>query len=176
MAWARRQLATVGKDVDIVICSDDLGGQTGLLISHEDYLRYIKPRHARFFAQVHALSPAKLVLHSCGSVASILDDLVEIGVEGLNPVQATAAGMDPVELKRKYGRHLVFWGAMDTQGTLAGGSVKDVCRMVERRIEQLGADGGYILAPCHNLQPDVPVESVLAMYRHAREYVPSFAK
>jgi len=176
MAWARRELETVGAEVDVIICSDDLGAQGGLQVSREHFTRYLKPRLERFFRQVHELSPAKLVLHCCGSVASIIDDLVEIGVDGLNPVQVTAAGMDPVGLKRKYRGRMLFWGAMDTQNVLPRGSVRDVERMVEQRIEEMGEGGGYILAPCHNLQPDVPADSIRAMYARAREYVPSYLK
>lgn len=176
LAWARRQLLAVGREVDVVICSDDLGTQNGPQVSREHFLAFLKPRLARFFRQVHELSPAKLVLHSCGSVAAIIDDLIEIGIDGLNPVQVTAAGMDPAELKKKYHGRLLFWGAMDTQGVLPHGSVADVRRMVEERIEQMGEGGGYILAPCHNLQPDVPADNIRAMYDHAREYVPSYLK
>ena len=176
MAWARRELETVGAEVDVIICSDDLGAQRGLQVSREHFTRYLKPRLARFFRQVHELSPAKLVLHSCGSVVSVIDDLIEMGVDGLNPVQVTAAGMDPAQLKRKYRGRMLFWGAMDTQNILPRGSVRDVEQMVERRIEELGEGGGYILAPCHNLQPDVPVDNIRAMYARAREYVPSYLK
>ncbi|MEK7415189.1 MAG: uroporphyrinogen decarboxylase family protein [Planctomycetota bacterium] len=176
MVMARRQLEVIGQDIDIIICSDDLGAQNGLQFSRAHYQKFIKPRHAKYFRQIHELSSAKLVLHTCGSVVSIIDDLIEIGVDGLNPVQVTTAGMDPVTLKQRFGKRMVFWGAMDTQGILPHGSTQDVRRMVEERIEQMGEGGGYILAPCHNLQPDVPVDNVRAMYEHAREYVPSYLK
>ena len=92
----------------------------------------------------------------------------------LNPVQVSAAGMDPQGLKRRYGDRVAFWGAIDTQRVLPHGSVADVEAEVERRIEALGRGGGYVLSAVHNIQPDLPVENVLAMYRHAREYVPSY--
>lgn len=173
---AERLLREAGDDADVVVCGDDLGGQNGLLVSDEDYRKLIKPRHAAYFRQVHELSGAKLLFHCCGSVISILDDLVEIGVDVLNPVQVTARGMAPGELKRKYRGSLAFWGAMDTQHVLPAGTVEDVRRMVEQRIEELGEGGGYVLAACHNLQPDVPLENILAMFEHAREYRPSFGK
>jgi uroporphyrinogen decarboxylase len=176
MYIASRQLEAVGREVDILYCSDDLGTQKGLQVSREHYLRHIKPRHARFFRRVHDLSPAKLMFHSCGSMASIIDDLIEIGVDVLNPVQLAAKGMDPVELKRKYRGRMAFWGATNSQSTLPRGTVFDVNRMVEQRVEQLGEGGGYVLASCHNIQPDVPAENVLAMFRHAREYVPSYLR
>jgi uroporphyrinogen decarboxylase len=172
---ARRELEAVGREVDIVICADDLGTQQGLLVSRDDYRRLIKPRHRRYFQQIHDLSPAELLFHSCGSVAEVIPDLIDIGVDILNPVQTTAAGMDPVTLKRRYGSRLAFWGAMDTQHVLPRGTESDVRRMVEERIAQLGEGGGFVLAACHNLQPDVPLENVLAMFRHGRNHVPAFA-
>jgi uroporphyrinogen decarboxylase len=172
----RRVLQEVGQDVDVIVCGDDLGGQRRLQMRHEHYLKYIKPRHATYFRQIHELSPAKFLFHTCGSVASIIDDLIEIGVDALNPVQVAAKDMDPVELKQKYRGRMAFWGAMDTQHVLPHGSVQDVRHMVEERIEQMGEGGGYVLAAVHNLQPDVPVENIMAMFRHAREYIPSFAR
>jgi uroporphyrinogen decarboxylase len=176
MRIARRQLAEVGREVDLVLCSDDLGAQQALQVSHEHYLRYIKPRHEKYFRQIHDLTPAKLAFHSCGSVASIIEDLIEIGVEVLNPVQPMAGGMNPVELKKKYRGRLALWGGTDTQAIVPRGSVADVKRMVEELIEQVGEGGGFIFASCHNVQPDVPLENLLAMYQHAREYVPSYLR
>ncbi|MCX5907578.1 MAG: hypothetical protein NTY64_10425, partial [Deltaproteobacteria bacterium] len=111
-----------------------------------------------------------------GSLAAIIEDLVQAGVDILNPIQVKAAGMNPAELKRKYGDRLAFWGAIDSQQVLPFGSVEHVQKEVEMRIEQLGRDGGYVLGAVHNIQPDVPVENILAMYRHARKYVPSYAR
>ncbi len=94
----------------------------------------------------------------------------------INPVQVSAAGMDPEVLKKTYGGRLAFWGAVDTQRVLPFGSLEDVRAEVESRIETLGRDGGYVLSAVHNIQPDVPVENILTMYRHAREYVPSYVR
>jgi uroporphyrinogen decarboxylase len=173
---AKNELREVGQEVDIVICADDLGTQQGLQISHDHYLKYVKSRHERFFKQVHDLSPAKLLLHTCGSVASIIEDLIETGVDILNPVQPTATGMDPSELRKKFKGRIAFWGATNTQEILPEGNVHDVKQMVEKLIEELGEGGGFVLSSCHNIQPDVPLDNILAMFRHAREYVPSFAK
>jgi uroporphyrinogen decarboxylase len=175
MAIAKRQLQEVGRLVDVVLTSDDLGSQSALLVSREHYLRYIKPRQRRFFRQIKDLTPAKVVFHSCGAVASIIDDLHEMGVDGLNPVQPQVAGMNPADLKKKYRGRMAFWGGTDSQGIVPRGSVADVKRMVERLIEDMGEGGGYIFSNCHNIQPDVPLENVLAMFQHAREYVPSWA-
>jgi uroporphyrinogen decarboxylase len=175
MAIAKRQLQAVGREVDVVLTSDDLGAQNAFLVSREHYLRYIKPRQQRFFRQIKELTPAKVVFHSCGSVAAIIDDLIEMGVDGLNPVQPQAAGMNPANLKKQYRGRMAFWGGTDAQNIVPRGSVADVKRMVERLIADMGEGGGYIFSNCHNIQPDVPLENVLAMFEHAREYVPSFA-
>ncbi len=176
LQMARNELQEVGKDVDIVICADDLGTQTGLQMSREHYVKYIKPRHEKFFRQVHELSPAKLLFHTCGSVASIIDDLIEIGVDILNPVQPKAAGMNPIALKKKYRGRIAFWGGPDPQYTLPRGSVAEVKKVVEDLVEGMGEGGGFVLSSCHNIQPDVPLENILALFQHAREYVPSYAR
>ncbi len=176
LQMAKNILKEVGQEVDIITCGDDLGSQRGLQISHDHYLKYIKPRHAKYFRQIHDLSPAKFLFHTCGSVVSIINDLIEIGVDALNPVQVAAKGMEPVELKQKYRGRMAFWGAIDTQHILPHGSVAEVKKEVENRIEQMGEGGGYVLAAVHNIQPDVSVENILAMFQHAREYMPSFAK
>ncbi|MBW2297118.1 MAG: hypothetical protein JRF32_05880 [Deltaproteobacteria bacterium] len=111
-----------------------------------------------------------------GSVAAVIEDLIETGVDILNPVQVSAGGMDPVRLKKKYRGRMAFWGAMDTQRVLPYGSVDDVKNMVAERIEQMGEGGGYVLSSCHNIQPDVPLENVLALFHYARDYIPSFVK
>lgn len=176
LEMAKTMLNIAGKDVDIVICGDDLGAQLALQIPPETFRKYIKPRLKKYFQQIHSLSPAKFMFHCCGAIFGILDDLIEIGVDILNPIQTSAAGMDPVALKKKFGKKLTFWGAMDTQKVLPEGSIADVKKMVEERIEQLGEGGGFVLTSCHNIQPDVPVENILAMFDHARQYVPSYMK
>lgn len=175
LAMCRVILEEVGSEVDVLMASDDLGLQGGLMISPEAYRRLIKPRHRQYFQLMRELSPAKIFFHTCGSVADIIEDLIEIGVDVLHPVQVSAAGMEPKVLKAKYGERLAFWGAIDTQRVLPLGTTEDVRAEVERRIEELGAGGGYVLGAVHNIQPDVPVENILAMYEHARTYVPSFA-
>ena len=163
-------LEEIGQEVDVLMASDDIGLQEGLMVSPDLYRKLFKPRHARYFRLMHDLSPAKVLFHSCGSIADILDDLIEIGVDAVNPVQVSAGGMDPRELKRKYRGRLAFWGAVDTQRILPLGSSAEVETEVERRIEELGIDGGYVLGAVHNIQPDVPLENILTMFRHAREY------
>jgi uroporphyrinogen decarboxylase len=169
-------LREVGSEVDVVLTADDLGIQRGLMISPEDYRALIKPRHAKYFRLIHDMTPAKVLFHTCGSVVDIMDDLVEIGVDVLHPVQVTARGMEPTTLKARWGDRMAFWGAIDTQYVLCQGGVDQVRTEVARRVEELGRGGGYVLGAVHNIQPDVPVENVLAMYQYAREYRPSFAR
>ena len=173
---AERELEAFGRDVDVVRCGDDLGGQNGLQVGREHYLRYIKPRHAKFFRRVRELTPAKLMFHSCGSIVDILPDLIETGVQIINPVQVTARGMDPAFLKREFGRDLVFWGGTDSQKTLPFGTTEEVRAMVARLIDTFGPGGGFVFSSCHNIQPDVPLENVLAMFAQAREHVPAWRR
>ena len=176
MRIAERELEAFGREVDVVRCGDDLGGQNGLQMSREHYLRHIKPRHAKFFRRVRELTPAGLMFHSCGSIASILPDLIETGVQIINPVQVTAAGMDPAFLKRKFGRDLVFWGGTDSQKTLPFGSEAEVRAMVRNLVDTLAPGGGFVFASCHNIQPDVPLANVLAMFDEALEYTPAWRR
>jgi uroporphyrinogen decarboxylase len=172
----RHILKAVGQEVDVVLTSDDLGTQSGLQVSPDHYRKYIHPRLKKYLRQIHDLSPAKVLFHSCGSLTAIIEDLIEAGVDILNPVQVAAVGMDPRELKKRYGGRLAFWGAIDSQRVLPFGSVEDVRKEVERRIEELGEGGGYVLGAVHNIQPDVPPENIVAMYRHARAYTPSYSR
>jgi len=175
IAINKELLEEVGADIDVVMASDDLGLQDSLMVSPEAYRELIRPRHEKYFQQMHDMSPAKVFFHTCGSVVDILDDLVDIGVDVLHPVQVSAAGMDPAQLKKRWGDRLAFWGAVDTQHVLPYGSMEDVRAEVERRVEEFAQGGGYVLGAVHNIQPDVPVDNVLTMYRHAREYRPSYA-
>jgi uroporphyrinogen decarboxylase len=176
LAICVHQLNEVGADVDVILTADDLGLQRGLMMSPDAYRKLIKPRHARYFELIHAMSPAKVLFHTCGSVVDIMGDMVDIGVDVLHPVQVTARGMAPETLKREWGEVMAFWGAIDTQHTLCQASVEDVRSEVEHRIEVLGRGGGYVLGAVHNIQPDVPVDNILAMYEHARAYTPSYKR
>jgi len=176
MAVCEKLLKEVGTEVDVLMASDDLGVQNGLMVSEEAYRSLIKPRHRKYFQLLHDRSSAKVLFHTCGSVAAIIEDLIEIGVDILNPVQVSAAGMDPATLKQRYAGRLAFWGGIDTQHVLPHGTVAEVEAAVEETIEILGAGGGYVLAAVHNIQPDVPLENALAMFTHARRYQPTFTR
>ncbi len=168
---ARRAMKEVGDLVDIVFTGDDLGTQGGPQISPATYRKVIKPRHARYFSLVHEMCPhAKVALHTCGSVYALLPDLIDIGVEVLNPIQVAAVDMEPARLKAEFGDKLSFWGAVDSQQVLPHGSTEDVRAEVRRRIRELGKGGGYMVAAVHNIQPDVPTENIVAMYEAAREF------
>ena len=167
-AGAARLLDEAGEYIDVVVMGDDLGSQTGTLISPAMYRRLVKPFHADLIQTIKARTHARIFYHSAGAVYPLLNDLVEIGVDLLNPVQVSARWMgDTARLKREFGSRLSFCGGIDTQDVLPHGSPDDVCREVRRRIQDLAPGGGYILAAVHCIQPDVPPENVVALLEEA---------
>jgi uroporphyrinogen decarboxylase len=157
-------LEETGEYLDVLCIGDDYGGQSGLLISPSMFKQTIKPYLKSYFEIMKSKSSAKINLHSCGAIQDILADLIEIGVDIINPVQVSAAGMDPFMLKKRFGKSLSFWGGIDTQQVLPGKSPEEVARETRRIAGILGKDGGYILNPVHNIQPDVPPENIVALY------------
>jgi uroporphyrinogen decarboxylase len=170
IAIAEEALKHIGDIVDMVETSDDVATQQGMLISPEHYREFVKPHHQRFFEAVRARTSAKIMYHCCGNVFPILNDLVEIGIDVLNPIQVSAKGMNTARLKREYGDVLTFMGGVDTQYVLSSGTPEEVRSEVQRRIDDLATGGGYILAAVHNIQPDVPPENICIMYDTALEY------
>jgi uroporphyrinogen decarboxylase len=171
MAFWERVLGILGDTIDVVIQSDDLGGQQGLLISPRTYRTLIKPLHRQMFDFIHARSRAKIFYHSCGAVRPLIPDLIDTGVDILNPVQVSAVGMDTAELKREFGRDLTFWGGgVDTQGVLGSGSVQQVREEVKRRLGDLMSGGGFVFGTVHNVQGNVPPENIMAMWETVNEY------
>jgi uroporphyrinogen decarboxylase len=162
--------AEIGDLVDVISVSDDIGHQDRLCMSPATYRRVFKPRHARMMEAITSRSNAPVMWHTCGSVVDVIDDLHEIGVTCLNPVQTTAARMEPRALKAKFGERMAFWGGIDTMNVLNRGSTDDVRREVQETILALAPGGGYMLNPTHNVQPDVPVENLLAMIEAGLEY------
>ena len=166
-------LARLGPYVDIIKLSDDLGTQSSLIISPEMYREFIKPREAKVVQAAKKLGH-KVLLHSCGAVRAIIGDFIEAGFDGLNPVQISAVGMEPEGLKRDFGGRIVFWGGgIDTQMVLPKGTPKEIKAEVKHNLEVFKQGGGYVFAQVHNIQPDVPVENVLAMleaFRENRDY------
>ncbi len=169
IASLERYLGQAGPYIQVVKIGDDLGGQENSLMSPAMYRRTIKPYHQEIFSFIKDHSPARVFLHTCGSVYKLLPELIDAGVDILNPVQVSAQGMDTARLKADFGDRLVFWGAIDTQHVLPYGSVEDVKAEVARRISDLAPGGGYVVAPVHNVQADVPAENVAAMYQSARQ-------
>jgi uroporphyrinogen decarboxylase len=130
----------------------------------------IKPYHSKIFKFIHEQADVKILLHSCGAIFPLIEDLIQAGVDILNPVQTRAAGMDPASLKAAFGDRLIFWGGIDEQHILPHGTSVEIADEVEKMIRIMGAGGGYILAPGHNIQEDTPSESIVAMFDAARAH------
>ncbi len=157
---AAERLVRMG--VDTIWLGDDIGQQSGMLMSPRHWRRFLKPRMAEMIATLKAINPRlTIAYHTDGRVYAIIPELIEIGIDILNPVQPAA--MDPAMLKREYGRELSFWGSIDEQHTLPFGSPDDVRAEVRERIATLGAGGGLILGPTHHLQLDTPLPNFWAM-------------
>ena len=160
-----RYLGRVGDLVQVVLVNDDLGTQQGPMLSPDCYREMILPYQCRLFACIKQQTGASLLFHSCGAVRRFIPDLIEAGVDALNPIQVSAAEMDTARLKREFGRDLTFWGGgCDTQRVLPRGSVGRVKDEVRRRVADLSDGGGFVFTQVHNIQPDVPPENVVAMY------------
>lgn len=167
----RRYIEAVQGHVHIIQMGDDLGTQTGLQISPQLYRQVIKPRQAQLYAYIHRHSQMLVFLHSCGSIYEIIPDLIEIGVDILNPVQTSAYGMDPVWLKRQFGKHLTFWGGgCDTQSVLPRARAKEIREHVQERMRIFAPGGGFVFTQIHNIQANVPPENILALYEAAKEF------
>jgi uroporphyrinogen decarboxylase len=164
-------LPMVGEYADVVQEADDFAGQFRMLFSPKTFRKMMTPRQKYLFGRIHELTDAKIFFHSCGAIRPVIPDLIENGVDIINPVQVSATGMDPFELKKEFGKDLVFWGGgVDTQRVLGNGSPQEVRDDVKRNIEALAKDGGMVFATVHNIQPNVPPENVIAMYEAFREY------
>ena len=162
---------TVGPYVDAVIFEDDLGAQDRPLLSPDLSRRMVKPHHSRLFAFAKSQCQAYVLFHSDGAVAPFIPDLIDMGIDALNPIQVSAGGMDTKALEREFGRSITFWGAgCDSQRVLPFGTTSEVADEVKRRIDDLAPGGGFVFAPIHNIQSEVPPENIVTMFRTAREY------
>jgi len=164
----RRCFEEAGDLIDIFMMGEDLGTQEGLLVSPRTFLEFIKPyltKHV-LLAKQHGI---RVMLHSCGAIRDLVPDLIEMGIEILNPIQVRAKRMNPAELKMQFGDKLSFHGAIDIQRTLPYGSSDDVRAEVRNCIQTLGRGGGYILCTTHNIQSDTPIENILAVYDEAKK-------
>lgn len=162
---------SVGDLVDIVRFGDDLGLDSGPFFAPELYRKLFKPRHRALCDYVKKHSRMHTFLHSCGSIYKLIPDLIDAGFEILNPVQTNCADMDPVRLKREFGRDIVFWGGgVDTRQVLNRGTVRQVKEDVKRRLEIFMPGGGFVFNPIHNILSDVPPENILAMFEAVEEF------
>ena len=168
MEHVRRILEEVAGKAHFIQIADDYGTQNGLMLSPQMWREFFRPALKRLVDLIHEYG-LKAFLHSCGSVRKLIPDLIEIGIDILNPIQTRARGMDPLELKNNYGQQICFHGSLDTQQTLPFGSEEEVSEEVRQRIETLGSGGGFIIAPTHTIEPDVPIKNILAMYKADRK-------
>jgi uroporphyrinogen decarboxylase len=169
-AYFRFVLQEIGPYIDIVQVGDDLGGTNGLIFSRKMYLRYYKEREKAIIDSIRKFSDAYIYFHSCGSIREVIPDLIDIGVDILNPVQIQARHMDSAGLKRDYGKELTFWGGGCDPRVLTTGSPNDVCTEVKSRIEHFLKDGGFVFASVHNIQANDPPENIVAMFETAAQY------
>jgi uroporphyrinogen-III decarboxylase len=145
--------------------------QTGPMISPATYRDLYKPFHTRINNWIHGNTAWKTFIHSCGSVFDMIDEFIEAGFDILNPVQCSAAGMDPTRLKKTFGERITFWGgAVDTQKTLPFGTPDDIRKEVQERIRIFAPGGGFVLSSVHNIQPSIPLENILAFYETAHKF------
>ena len=170
LEYLENYLPLVSDYIDVMNYGDDLATQNSLLMSPEMYRKLIKPRQAKVFDYIKKHSHAKIFYHCCGSAVKMLDDLIDAGVDIINPVQPLAKDMDFKYLKDRFGKNLVFWGAIDEQQLLPHGTPEQVAAYTENAIDILGEGGGYVCAPAHNIQSDVPIENLLAMCDAAYNY------
>ena len=160
-----RYLGEVGEYVQLAYVTDDLGTQTSLLISPKVFRQRLKPRMKDLHEHIKRCANVKLMMHSDGAIGPLLDDFLDMGVDVLNPVQTSVRGLeDTAALKAKYGDRLAYHGAIDVQQLMPNATVAEVRWEVAKRIHDLGRSGGYVIAPCHNLGPDIPPENIVALF------------
>jgi uroporphyrinogen decarboxylase len=164
-------LTAVGPYVQVVQIGDDLGAQNGPLFSPEIYRKIYKPRHRRLTDLIRKKTNARIYFHSCGSIYTILPDMIESGIEIINPLQVSAKNMDSAKFKKEFGKDLSVWGGgANPQTVMTLGTPAEVKLEVKRRIHDLAPEGGLVFASVHNIQPNVPPENVVAFFEAAHEY------
>ena len=162
----RRALEAAKGKIDILCLGEDCGNQNGRMFSPATFERIFVPRLRKFYDLAHEHG-ALAMMHSCGDTHEIMPTFIEMGLDILDAMQPEPVGMNPAEIKRLYGGELTFCGLISTQQTLPHGTPEDVRREVRERIEVVGKGGGYICSPAHCIQPDTPIENVLALYSEA---------
>ncbi len=164
LEYIERILQAARGRIDLVLCGDDFGSQRGPLISPTSFDRLFAPKKKELFDLVHSYG-AKVTHHCCGSSRALIPRFIACGMDALQTIQGQAAGMDPYGLKRDFGDQLALHGAVDVQGWLQRSTPSEIEVEVNRLMDEVGRGGGYILGPSHQLQPDTPIENVLAVYR-----------
>lgn len=147
---------------DAILFGDDWGDQRGIIIGPKRWRQFLKPRWAQIYAAVHRHG-MYVMHHSCGSIAQIMPDLIEIGIDAMESVQPEAAGMNPYDLKKQWGEKICFWGCLGSQSIIPFGTPEQIKHEVRRLREEMGRDGGFILAPAKALQPETPLANALAL-------------
>ena len=165
---ALRAIEESDGQIDIIGSGGDIGTQRGMMLSPELWRRHIKP-YSKTLIRTFKDMGLKTFYHSCGSIIPVIEDFIEMGIDILDPIQPKAAGMDPDDLKRRFGKRLSFHGGIDEQELLPRGTPEQVRQEVYRYIRILGENGGYIVSPAHAVQPDTPVENIIALYEAATE-------
>lgn len=166
-----KYLQVFGPYIDLIKFGDDLGGQNGPLISPNMYREFIKPYHKKMWGQAKELADVIVHLHCCGGIEPLLDDLIDAGLESINPVQISCAGMDAAHLKNTFGDRITFWGGgCDTRDVLPNGTPEQVTEHVKQQIEIFRPDGGFVFQQVHNIMADVPVENIVAMFEAVDKY------
>jgi uroporphyrinogen decarboxylase len=161
------RILTAGRgEIDAVLCGDDFGTQRGLLISQTSFDALFAQKKRELFELVHSFG-AKVTHHSCGSTRDLIPRFIELGMDALQTIQPQAEGMSPYALKRDFAGRLVLHGGVDVQGWLQRATIDEIADEIRRLQRGVGAGGGYIMSPSHNMQPDTPIENVLAFYRSA---------
>ena len=170
LANLERFLSDVGPYIDIIVFGDDLGMQTGPQISPRTYREFFKPRHALMWERARELADVKVMLHCCGGVRELMPDLIDAGLDAINPVQISCRGMDAAGLKRDFGRDIVFWGGgADTQSMLPHSTPSQVADHVRKQIEIWRPGGGFVFQQVHNIMANVPPQNVVAMFQAVRK-------
>jgi len=160
-----RFLAAVGRYIDIILFGDDLGMQTGPMMSPRMYCEFFKPRHKLLWNRAKELADVKVMLHCCGGVRELLSHIIEAGADAINPVQITCRGMDARELKAEFGKDITFWGGgCDTRDILSNATPEQVAEHVKRQVEILHPGGGFVFQQVHNILANVPPENIVAMF------------
>jgi len=170
--WERMFDVMQGIPIDVVQMADDLAGQNTVLISPNSYRKLLKPFHKEMFDYIHSKTDAKIFFHSCGAVRKLIPDLIDVGVDILNPVQVNAADMDSFQLKQEFGRDICFWGGgVDTQSAFdESHTPQEVRADVRKRIADFMPGGGFVFNTVHNIQGNVPPENIMAMWDTLQEY------